>query len=241
MSMETDVNLHDIEDYDAELPHDQLPSVEEVRTTVGGTKPINSTNKKLFYILASVTIFVVLIVAIAVPSKGKPRGNKQIGHNIGRDVNRIALNGKKDFKNSNSYQSFAKRWLEEDALVKNYTYNKLQERYAMYCLYHATDPQGWVDATGWKRKGVPECEWYGVSCDLSTGMVTRINLRNNGLGGEIPPEVSLIPQLQVFNVKSNVNLTGQIPSDVCDLHARRGLDVKVDCATVTCSCCASCA
>jgi len=241
-----DLNLHEVEDYSSDVPHDQLPSVEEARFAAGVTLRKASSRppsrKKVWYVAFGLVALTLLIVAIAVPiSNSKtPSGDEQIGNSVKKAVHQIALNGRADFKDNKSYQSFAKRWLMEDDLVKDYTYDKLQQRYAMYSLYHATNPAEWVDATGWKRKGVPECDWYGVSCNPSTGMVTRISLRNNGLRGEIPPEVSLIPELVAFNVRSNEKLKGTIPDHICDLHSERNLDVKVDCESVSCSCCTGC-
>ena len=242
MAMESDdVNLHDVEDYSSDgVTHDQLPSVAEARANIP-SKPAKSSHK-VWYIAAGLLAFTVFVIAIAVPVSNKNKGGSEpIGKNVGKAVNKVALNGKSDFKNDNSYQSVAKRWLEEDSLVKSYTYDQLQQRYAMYCLHHATGPYSWVDASGWKRKGVPECQWYGVTCDPVTNMVQRINLRNNGLQGTIPPEVALIPELSVFNVNANGNLTGTVPDHMCNAHSQRGLEIKVDCATITCECCSNCA
>lgn len=246
MSMNADdVNLHEVEDYSSDIPHDQLPSVEEVRTNAGVAirKSSPVSRKKIWLVGFGLAALTLLIVAIAVPvsRNSPPKGDKQIGNNVEKAIHRIALNGKDDFDDSNGYQSFAKRWLVEDKIVEDYTYDQLQQRYAMFCLHHATSPTGWVDATGWKRKGVPECQWYGVTCDPKTQMVTRINLRGNGLEGEIPPEIALIPELSVFNVNANQNLTGTVPSLFCDQESDRALDVKVDCEYVTCTCCSNCA
>jgi hypothetical protein len=240
----SDINLHEVEDYSSDIPHDQLPSVEEARMAAGVAlgKASRIPSKKIWYIGAGLVAATLLIVAIAVPvsNNSSPKGDKQIGNSVEKAVHKISLNGKADFEDEAAYQSFAKRWLLEDDLVEDYTYDELQQRYAMYCLHHATNPDGWVDATGWKRKGVPECDWFGVTCNPDTGMVTRINLRNNGLEGQIPPEVSLIPDLLVFNVNANSNLTGSVPMHICDLRSERALDIKVDCDSVTCSCCSNC-
>mmetsp|Transcript_106101 Transcript_106101/g.306947 ORF Transcript_106101/g.306947 Transcript_106101/m.306947 type:complete len:255 (-) Transcript_106101:98-862(-) len=232
-----DVNLHDVEDYSSDVSHDQLPSVEEIRSQAHVTIQRSSKKHgKPWYIALGVIVLTVLLVAIAVPASNKPpRGDKQIGKNVEKAVHRVSMNGKKDFKDDSSFQSISKRWLMEDEIVQNYTYDQLQQRYAMYVLYHATNVDGtWVDATGWKRKGMSECTWYGVTCD-DDGLVTRIELRNNGLGGEIPPEVSLIPNLHVFNVKANPELEGEISHHICALEDE--LEVKVDCDTVSCGCC----
>ncbi len=241
MTMDADdVNLHDIEDYSCDdVSHDQLPSVAEARATIS-RKPAKSS-LKVWYMVGGLVALTIFIIAIAVPVSNKPKGDKEIGNNVEKAIHQVSLNGKSDFQDEKSYQSIAKRWMVEDPLVENYTYDQLQQRYALYCLHHATQPTLWTESHGWKRKGVPECLWYGVTCDPDTNMVVRINLRNNGLQGTIPPEVSLIPQLAVFNVNANIELTGRVPSHMCDVKSERGLDIKVDCQYVTCDCCDECA
>lgn len=243
MAMEADdVNLHEVEDYSCDgVPHDhdQLPSVAEARATIT-RKPAKSSSK-VWFIGAGLLALTLFIVAIAVPVSNKEKGEKEVGNNVERAIHKVALNGKADFEDEKSYQSVAKRWLVEDQLVEDYTFDQLQQRYAMYCLHHATQPDLWTQAHGWKRKGVPECEWYGVTCDPDTQMVLRINLRDNGLQGTIPPEVSLIPNLSVFNVNANSQLTGQVPSQVCDIKTERELEIKVDCQYIACDCCSHCA
>ena len=242
-----DLNLHEVEDYSSEITHDQLPSVEEARFAAGVTlRKATSTppsRKKFMYLGLGLVALTLLIIMIAVPVSNHKEhlGSDPIGNNVGKAVDLVALNGKHDFKDDSSYQAHAKRWLLQDKLVEDYTYDQLQQRYAMYCLHLATNPASWVAATGWKRKGVPECNWYGVTCNPTTELVTRINLSNNGLQGEIPPEVSLIPNLTVLNLHLNGNLTGSVPQHVCDLQTEHALDIKVDCAAVVCTCCSNCA
>lgn len=255
--MQEDLNLHelgDVEDFSSEVPTDQLPSVEEVRMHAHMTKSRGGSrsNRKWVWVTA-VTLLVVVgvVIAIAVPvSKNRsiPQGNAIVNpRKLEQTIHQIALNGKDDFENESSYHSHAKRWLMEDNLLQNqeYTYDQLKQRYAMFSLYHATGASSaWQVSNGWKRKGVPECDWYGVMCDIDTQLVTRIELRNNGLTGTTPPEVSLIETLQVLNLNAN-SLTGSMPPHVCQLTEFEGsdgrtLEVKVDCATVECDCCVNC-
>jgi len=85
---------------------------------------------------------------------------------------------------------------------------------------------------------MPECEWHGVTCDEVTGLVTRVELANNGLRGEIPPELGLIDTLETLNLNANHNMKGSVPSHVCHLATSKNLNsVKVDENYVKCSCC----
>jgi hypothetical protein len=231
MSMDDESNLHDLEDYSSENNHDQLPAVDEVKMSMSsGSGGGKSSIVKRYMIIG--LGFILLFMAIAIPLSKRQGGKVK---SVEKALNKLALNGKKDFKNSTSYQSISRRWLLDDPLVEDYTQEELQQRYAMYCLHHATTPSKWTTATGWKRKGVPECEWYGVTCPPDTNKVTRIELRSNGLKGAIPPEVSLLPHLQVLNVNAN-DLAGQVPNEICE----RKWDVKVDCDKLTCQCCTNC-
>ena len=248
-----DLNLyeHDVEDFSSDVPTDQLPSVEEVRTQaqmmmkrgIHGESSGGSSRKKLMYAGVCLVFVIMVIVSIAIPMSHRgPKGDELVKDNLKKAVYQISLNGKADFKDESSYQSFAMKWILEDRFIHNqeYTYNQLQQRYAMYCLHHASGRLGWTNSTGWKRKGMPECRWYGVTCDPN-GLVTRINLRDNGLRGTVPPEVGLIPKLSVLNLNANPGLGGTMPTHVCRLtESERQLEVKVDCETVSCSCCTAC-
>ena len=48
----------------------------------------------------------------------------------------------------------------------------------------------WTNTTGWFSKQ-PPCLWYGVQCD-DNGFVQGIALADNGLNGQLPPELGLL-------------------------------------------------
>ena len=234
MAAMEETNLHDVEDYDSEITHDQLPTVEEAKSAMGGTSSMKTFNtKKLKNVGMAAASLVLVYIAFMLL-----KGIKVKGLDISASLNSIALGGPSDFEDPNSYQALAKNSLVTDDMVKDYTFEGLQQRYAMYCLHHATGglDGSWIEERGWKRKGMPECMWHGVTCAPGTKDVTRIALRENGLQGEIPPEIALIPNLEVFNVNSNDNLVGSIPDSLCAVD---GLDIKVDCNVVQCDCCSN--
>jgi len=248
-----DLNLyeHDVEDFSSDVPTDQLPSVEEVRTQaqmmmkrgIHGSSSSRPLKKTLMYAGMCLVLVIMIVVSIAIPlSKRRPKGDALVRDNLKKAVYEISLNGKEDFKDKTSYQSHAMNWIIEDRFIhqKQYTYDQLQQRYAMYCLHHAAGRQAWTNSTGWKRKGMPECRWYGVTCDPN-GLVTRINLKDNGLRGTVPPELSLIPKLSVLNLNANAGLGGTMPYHICDMTENGNqLNIKVDCGNVECSCCTGC-
>ena len=243
MAAMEETNLHDVEDYDSEITHDQLPTVEEAKTAMGGTSSMKTFNTKRFNNAGMALVLVIIFFILLKGYKGsEDQKVKDLDLvevlDISASLNSIALGGPSDFEDPNSYQALAKNSLVTDDMVKDYTFEGLQQRYAMYCLHHATGglDGSWIEERGWKRKGMPECMWHGVTCAPGTKDVTRIALRENGLQGEIPPEIALIPNLEVFNVNSNDNLVGSIPDSLCAVD---GLDIKVDCNVVQCDCCSN--
>ena len=84
------------------------------------------------------------------------------------------------------------------------------DRAALTALYNATDGPNWHDNSNWLSQQ-PLSTWYGVTT-AENGCVTRLNLRNNNLTGQLPPELGTLPELHYLNLRDN-NLTGQFPLD----------------------------
>ena len=61
------------------------------------------------------------------------------------------------------------------------------DREALVALYNATGGPNWDSSGNWLRD-VPIGEWFGVTTD-DNGHVTELNLRDNPLSGETPPEL----------------------------------------------------
>ena len=57
-------------------------------------------------------------------------------------------------------------------------------------------------------------EWYGVSTD-DDGRVRELNLDDNGLSGEIPPELGNLSILVALGLSGN-DLSGCVPSGLED-------------------------
>jgi hypothetical protein len=151
----------------------------------------------------------------------------------------FALNPISDFSNKYSYQSLARRWLLKDSdILLNATHPEIEQRYALYCLLLATDAVMWMPS-----KNIPECGWDGVTCETYEGdcshdsrLVTRLNLRNVQMQGDLPNEILLLKHLEVLNLNANPNLKS-IPEGLCD---RDGLEIKADCDRLPCTCCSEC-
>jgi Leucine-rich repeat (LRR) protein len=54
-----------------------------------------------------------------------------------------------------------------------------------------------------------ECDWYGVFCNAD-GDVEQLTLANNGLEGELIPELDMLTELYLLNLGEN-NLVGSLP------------------------------
>ncbi|TMX01509.1 hypothetical protein EJD97_024365 [Solanum chilense] len=61
---------------------------------------------------------------------------------------------------------------------------------------------------GWSGSNV--CKWSGVSCD-SSGRVSSISLISKSLGGQLPPDLNQLSNLQSFNIQKN-RISGSLPS-----------------------------
>ena len=84
------------------------------------------------------------------------------------------------------------------------------DRAALEALYDATGGPGWTENTNWKTSA-PLDDWHGVTTDASSGRVTRLELRNNGLAGPIPPALGDLDNLYLLTLSSN-DLSGPVPA-----------------------------
>jgi len=80
----------------------------------------------------------------------------------------------------------------------------------LVALYNATDGANWTNNTNWLSDR-PIDEWYGVSC--VSGRVNSLDLNNNNLTGNIPPEIGELTQLTWLDLGWN-KLTGNIPPEI---------------------------
>ncbi len=110
-------------------------------------------------------------------------------------------------------------------------------RDALVALYRSTGGPMWKESTNWMSEAPIE-QWYGVvtgPCWLSgnflrcvdggdgTG-VTILDLRENGLVGEIPPDLGKLTDLLVLDLGGNT-LGGEIPPDLGKLTDLLVLDL----------------
>ena len=107
-----------------------------------------------------------------------------------------------------------------DLIVTVGPIRKVNDRTMLTVLYETTDGPNWVNSNGWTTDA-PLGAWHGVDTDDS-GRVTSINLINNGLAGDIPPELGNLANLERLDLRGNT-LTGEIPPELGNLANLRGL------------------
>ena len=88
------------------------------------------------------------------------------------------------------------------------------DRDALIALYRDTDGEYWTNNDNW-LSDAPLNTWYGVDTD-ENGRVTYLDLRENGLRGEIPSELGDLVNLEWLDLSEN-QLHGTIPAEIGNL------------------------
>lgn len=124
-----------------------------------------------------------------------------------------------DLVDLQSPQGKAYQWIlaEDDAQLCPLDAN-LEQRYALAVVYFATDGKDWTSCSKGDRdcpvfpflSAESECSWYGVDCNFNNDVDT-LDLGDNNLNGEIPPEIRALKWLDVLVLESN-RLKGTIPN-----------------------------
>lgn len=94
-----------------------------------------------------------------------------------------------------------------------------QDWAALVALYRATDGDNWHRNQGW-LSDLPIGQWLGINVDGTR--VIEINLGDNNLRGQIPPEMGQLSELWTLLLYNNL-LTGPIPRSMGMLHNLRQL------------------
>ena len=98
----------------------------------------------------------------------------------------------------------------------------IRERAVLVALYNATGGPHWKDNRNW-LSDAPIGQWRGVTT-VDRGRVTRLDLRDNQLDGEIPPELGRLTNLTELDLGRN-QLGGEIPPELGRLTNLTELDL----------------
>ena len=77
------------------------------------------------------------------------------------------------------------------------------ERQALIALFSSTSGSQWHNNSGWQAASADTCSWYGVSCDVSQGFVTELQLDANNLKGSLPESLVNLSQLNRISLNYN--------------------------------------
>ena len=94
------------------------------------------------------------------------------------------------------------------------------DREALVALYNAAGGPKWYSNENW-LSDAPIGEWQGVTTGHN-GRVIELNLSQNRLSGEIPPELGSLANLEGLSLIWN-QLSGEIPSELGNLASLKGL------------------
>jgi hypothetical protein len=136
------------------------------------------------------------------------------------DVLRVAYeySGPEALEAPNSPQLKAVWWLSSRDMVNLDDDEALLQRYAMVTFAFSLNVDQWFDPENWLNPTEHECNWSdGISCgdDIAEHrIVTGIDATRNGLSGEIPFEVCLLPRLKLLRMPTNPMVTGALPSGI---------------------------
>jgi hypothetical protein len=108
-------------------------------------------------------------------------------------------------------------WVASDPAVANglYSDSKIVQRWVLAVLFFVTNDDSWYQSNDWLMF-TDECTWFskasGSICD-SNGLLTTLDLQDNGLEGTLPPQISVLSSLQTLNLQDN-RLDGNIPHEL---------------------------
>jgi hypothetical protein len=111
----------------------------------------------------------------------------------------------------------------------NATQISIPECLALGAIFHDANGRNWINRDGWVTSLEP-CSWRGVTCEplgtrggAVTHTVTRVDLPNNNLVGELPDEdLGPLSNLTGFNVSGNPDLGLQVPSTLVNNLDNKG-------------------
>ena len=91
-------------------------------------------------------------------------------------------------------------------------------------IYDATSGTGWTNRSGWTSSTADADQRHGVDVD-GDNQVSRLELDNNNLRGDLPPALGLLTSLQHLDLSGN-RLSREIPATLGTLSSLTHLDLS---------------
>lgn len=95
------------------------------------------------------------------------------------------------------------------------SFDSSTDRAALVALYQATNGPNWKRNDNWLTDA-PLVQWFGVRAGYENGRVYDLSLSDNGLSGELPPELGNLDQLRFLSIV-NDELSGKLPPELGNL------------------------
>ena len=213
----------DLVDVGLETEHDQLPNVEEVRSALD-VQGIGCSKKILILGTAACVLLVIFVALIVIVSVDHSNQQDTVSIQVDRLQQIEEFLGKYSpsdaLKEPNSAQFKAAQWMaREDTQQVPVQDSHFLQRFALMTLYFSTGGHNWFNEINFASTAHNECDWNlksvdnsdrGVACDDERQIISLV-IDSVGLAGTLPPELSLLTNLQHLSLDSNL-LSGEIPN-----------------------------
>jgi hypothetical protein len=104
-------------------------------------------------------------------------------------------------------------------------YPTIEQRFGLATFYFSTNGANWTNSSNWISE-LPECQWFGVSCEDGF-IATNITLSSNNLAGTLPNEISTLSSLTSMEFYDN-QLSGSIPDGLGNITTLELLDMEMN-------------
>ena len=76
------------------------------------------------------------------------------------------------------------------------------ERNALKEFYDSAKGNDWTKSDNWMDPHIGHCDWHGINCNGANKTV-KLELQNNGLSGNISPNIAKLSSLEVLDLNNN--------------------------------------
>jgi hypothetical protein len=173
---------------------------------------LDAENKRrrrhMLWIVSAVLMALLVVVGIVVgvtvgldddttpQSEPTPSPTSEHWESLQQLFQSVSFDGGAALNDTDSPQSRALSWLDENANLNDYPEWKRIQRYALAVFYYSTRGEKWRESTGWLSDD-DECTWW-LTHEPNTpicnqdGAYINISLNKNNLNGSLPLELALL-------------------------------------------------